>query len=72
MLPWDYGNVRFMVPSFGLWKLRGRLLIVEVSGKGMKLGGFICFGWVHPQRELGLFVFQSELLVWFYKILSVI
>ena len=52
MLPWDYGNVRFMGPSFGLWKLRGRLLIVEVSGKGMKLGGFICFGWVHPQREL--------------------
>ena len=40
--------------------------------KGMKLGGFICFCWVHPQRELGLFVFQSELLVWFYKILSVI
>ena len=58
--------------SFGLWKLRGRLLIVEVSGKGMKLGGFIYFGWVHPQRELGLFVFQIELLVWFYKILSVI
>ena len=61
-----------MGPSFGLWKLRGRLLIVEVSGKGMKLGGFIYFGWVHPQRELGLFVFQIELLVWFYKILSVI
>ena len=58
--------------SFGLWKLRGRLLIVEVSGKGMKLGGFIYFGWVHPQRELGIFVFQIELLVWFYKILSVI
>ena len=72
VLPWDYANVRFMGPSFGLWKLRGRLLIVEVSGKGMKLGGFICFGWVHPQCELGLFVFQSELLVWFYKILSVI
>ena len=65
MLPWDYGNVRFMGPSFGLWKLRGRLLIV-------KLGGFIYFGWVHPQRELGLFVFQIELLVWFYKILSVV
>ena len=61
-----------MGPSFGLWKLRGRLLIVEVSGKGMKLGGFIYFGWVHPQRELGLFVFQIELLVWFYKILSVV
>ena len=45
---------------------------MEVSGKGMKLGGFIYFGWVHPQRELGLFVFQIELLVWFYKILSVI
>ena len=72
MLPWDYANVRFMGPSFRSWKLRGRLLIVEVSGKGMKLGGFICFCWVHPQRELGLFVFQSELLVWFYKILSVI
>ena len=37
--------------SLGLWKLRGRLQIVEVSGKGMKLGGFICFGWVHPQGE---------------------
>ena len=61
-----------MGPSFGLWKLRGRLLIVEVSGKGMKLGGFIYFGWVHPQRELGIFVFQIELLVWFYKILSVV
>ena len=61
-----------MGPSFGLWKLRGRLLIVEVSGKGMKLGGFIYFGWVHPQRELGLFVFQIELLVWFYKVLSVV
>ena len=61
-----------MGPSFGLWKLRGRLLIVEVSGKGMKLGGFMYFGWVHPQRELGIFVFQIELLVWFYKILSVI
>ena len=36
--------------SFRLWKLRGRLLIVEVSGKGMKLGGCICVGGVHPQR----------------------
>ena len=71
VLPWDYGNVRFMGLSFGLWKLRGRLLIVEVSGKGMNLGGFIFLGWVHPQHELGLFFFQSELLVWFYKILSV-
>uniref|UniRef100_A0A7N2MS54 Uncharacterized protein n=1 Tax=Quercus lobata TaxID=97700 RepID=A0A7N2MS54_QUELO len=31
VLHWDYGNVRFMGLSFGLWKLRGRLLIVEVS-----------------------------------------
>uniref|UniRef100_A0A7N2LMQ0 Uncharacterized protein n=1 Tax=Quercus lobata TaxID=97700 RepID=A0A7N2LMQ0_QUELO len=31
VLPWDYGNVRFMGLNFGLWKLRGRLLIVEVS-----------------------------------------
>uniref|UniRef100_A0A7N2LVI2 Uncharacterized protein n=1 Tax=Quercus lobata TaxID=97700 RepID=A0A7N2LVI2_QUELO len=31
VLPWDYGNVRFMGLSFGLWKLRGRLLIVELT-----------------------------------------
>ena len=50
MLPWDYGNVMFMCQP-RVVETEREILIVEVTGKGMKLGGFICFGWVHPQRE---------------------
>ena len=50
MLPWDYGNVRFMCQPWVV-EIEREILIVEVTGNGMKLGGFICFGWVHPQGE---------------------
>ena len=66
------GKKKWSLSSYGMKRKSRGLGLNDVDWVLELLDRFICFGWVHPQRELGLFVFQSELLVWFYKILSVI